>query len=1012
MTVSQLSSSASKETRWSLRANQPNSCAIIPVTFTGLGIGMAEQTPSTPHIFLSYSRSNLEAAVLLRTELEKAGFTVFRDEDSIRAGDNWMERLQTALQGCSAFVLLYGREGVRRWVGAEVQYALTRYHSPQDDAQRLPIFSIVLPEGDEKSLPPFLSLLQVQHWQVGEALPEKLIQAIRDKSELLDDNNTFDGCPYLGLSAFQQDDARLFFGRRKETLEALKYLGTQREANPGNIPVDGQYCRWLQIEGNSGAGKSSLVNAGMLPLIQQGALWARTGYEHWKIIGPMMPGKQPLRQLAEALIHAFGADIDKSGDGSLGLQTRMEADQRVLAYLLGDLKRAYPAFLLVVDQFEELFTFAEETEKRQFDAQLAYALADETCPLFLISTVRIDFLDGFERLGKLSERYNDQCKRYLLKTLSQDGIREVIEQPALLAGRLDVSEITTAILSDTENEPGALPLVENALHYLWEHRKGSRLSYELYRQQGRLVGLLGMQADALLERLDKTIPKGREGVLELLLHLTRINPQGNHTRERIPLLKARQIAGEENEVRGQTIINYLSGKQLDGSNGSLRLITTVGEEKDDSAGIWDVATGAYRQPEYTGKYVDLIHETLIRARPADKMEKGGKLVGYWQTLYSYIDKNRDRLFYRDQLKEQATTWQTSGWFGRWWHLAGWSDIRHYRKVRPGKVTQEGRFLRWSERMAWVQGGVLALLLAFVGESYLWTLNNGFPPGYMLTQQKFRLMDWGWLPKSLPEMSDEIQPPDYEFRVGEYDDEFGKMSKEALTKRGDYAQNNFGYPSAVAVIDQPFAIGRYEVTYEQYDYYVWQQRGEGNPEENPPDYPNGAPGDNGRGKRAVVQVSWKDANRYLKWLEQRYDGKYEYRLPTEAEWEYAARGGTKTPYWWGEEQDVQGKANCDGCGSQWDNKLVAPVGSFQANPWGLYDTAGNVWEWTSSEWKVDFDGSESRRVDSSETSGARVLRGGSWFLKPDWLRSSARSGNDTVNRDGDVGFRVLRSARTN
>ncbi|MEZ5452439.1 MAG: SUMF1/EgtB/PvdO family nonheme iron enzyme [Thiothrix sp.] len=956
-------------------------------------------SPQTEQIFLSYSRNNRAEAIALRDELVKAGFTVFRDEDSIYVGDNWMQRLQDTLLHCSAFVLLYGRDGVRRWVGAEVQYALSRHLSPHDDAQRLPIFPILLPDGDLNSLPPFLSLFQIQRWQLGEALPKRLAQAIRDKKDMQDDFTPFDGCPYLGLSAFQKEDAKLFFGRRKETLEALKYLGTQREANPDNIPVDGQYCRWLQIEGNSGAGKSSLVNAGMLPMIQQGALWARTGYEHWKIIGPMMPGKQPLRQLAEALIHAFGADIDKNGDGSLGLQTRMEADPRVLAYLLGDLKQVYPAFLLVVDQFEELFTFADEAEKRHFDAQLAYALADDTCPLFLISTVRIDFLDGFEKLGKLSERYNDQCKRYLLKTLSQDGIREVIEQPARLAG-LDVRAITPAILGDTENEPGALPLVENALHYLWEHRQGDRLDDGLYRLQGRLIGLLGMQADAMLERLDKTTSKGREGALELLLHLTRINPQGSHTRERIPLLKARQIAGEEDEVRGQTIINYLSGKQLDGRNGSLRLITTVGEEKYDSAGMWDVATGAYRQPEYKERYVDLIHETLIRPRPADKVEKGGKLVGYWPTLYNYIDKNRDRLFYRDQLKEQAAAWQGSGWFGRWWHLAGWSDIRHYRKVRPGKATEEGRFLHWSERMAWVQGGLLALLLAFVGESYLWTLEHGFPPGYMLTQQKFRLMDWGWLPELLPELSDEIQPLATGFQMGELDEGF----VEKVKKRPDLIEN-FGIPSISATIAQPFALGKYEVTYEQYDYYVWQQQGE----ENPPEYPNGAPGDNGRGKRAVAQVSWNNANRYLQWLTVKTGDAY--RLPTESEWEYAGRAGTKTPYWWGESEYVQGQANCYGCGSLWDNKMIAPVGSFPANPWGLHDTAGNVWEWTCSEWKTDFDGSENRCMDSSETSGARVLRGGSWGNRSEWLRSSARTWSDIGARNNYVGFRVLRLART-
>lgn len=678
----------------------------------------------------------------------------------------------------------------------------------------------------------------------------------------------------------------------------------------------------------------------------------------------------------------------------------MEVDKEVLTSLLADRRQADTAFLLVVDQFEELFTFADETEKRYFDAQLAHALADETCPLFLISTVRIDFLDGFERLGKLSERYNDQCKRYLLKTLSQDGIREVIEQPARLAG-LDVSEITTAILSDTENEPGALPLVENALHYLWEHRKGNRLSYDLYREKGRLAGLLGMQADALLDRLDqdRTIPKGREGTLELLLALTRINPQGNHTRERIPLLKARQIAGDEDEQHGQTVIDWLAGKRVEGGNGSLRLITTVGENKDNGGAV----SAAYQKPEYEGKYVDLIHETLIRAR---QDEKTGKLTGYWPTLYGYIDKNRDRLFYREQLKEDAKAWQASGWFGRWWRLAGWRDIKHYRRVRPGKATPEGRFLRWSERMAWVQGGVLAALLAFVGESYLWTLDHGLPPNYMFTQQKFRLMNWGWLPEPLPELVEkEIRPPAGEFPVGEYDKAFGEMANNALKESGGYMQQNFGYPAANASIPQPFFIGKYEVTYEQYDYYVWQQQGV----ENPPTYPGNPPNESGRGQRAVVNVSWNDANAYLQSLGKKTGENY--RLPTEAEWEYVARAGTDTPYWWGEKDAAGGKANCDGCNDVWGGKYVAPVGSFEPNAFGVYDTAGNVWEWTCTEWKADIDESASHCVEPENQSGARVLRGGSWDVKPDWLRSSARFWSFTDTRYFFVGFRVLRSSRT-
>ena len=195
-----------------------------------------------------------------------------------------------------------------------------------------------------------------------------------------------------------------------------------------------------------------------------------------------------------------------------------------------------------------------------------------------------------------------------------------------------------------------------------------------------------------------------------------------------------------------------------------------------------------------------------------------------------------------------------------------------------------------------------------------------------------------------------------------------------------------------------------MTYEEYDYYVWQQQGV----DDPPEYPNSAPGDSGRGQRAVVNVSWNDANRYLQWLSDKTGDNY--RLPTEAEWEYAARAGTITPYWWGDIVE-DGRANCDGCGSQWDNKYVAPVGSFAANAWGLHDTAGNAWEWTCSDWKEQFDGSERSCVDPKDSSGSRVLRGGSGFNSTDWLRSSARLRNYTDFRNINIGFRVLRAART-
>ncbi|HEC05059.1 MAG TPA: hypothetical protein ENI84_02535, partial [Thiothrix sp.] len=524
--------------------------------------------------------------------------------------------------------------------------------------------------------------------------------------------------PFLGLSAFQKEDAHLFFGRHKETREALAWLGTTIR---GETTGNGQIYRWLQIEGNSGAGKSSLVNAGMLPLVEQGRLQPQTGIKNWKIIGPMMPGEKPLRRLAEVLEQALVPEVDKRD--TLVCQQRLENDERALSYMLNDRKQSNTAFLLVVDQFEELFTFSDAQEKHHFDTQLAYALQDKDCPLYLINTVRIDYLDGFEKLPKLSELYNTQCKRYLLKTISQEGLREAIERPAELAG-LDVSTVTEAMLRDASGEIGALPLVENALHYLWEQREGNRLSGELYTQKGGIAGMLEMQADALLEQLDRDIPKGKADALELLLALTRISDQGNHTRRRLSLEEARKVAGGKklDTERGEKIINYLSAKTSpagqagQNKNSSLYLITTT-----DGAEDTDASTPRTKQT-----FVDLIHETLIRSRGKDPVT--GKRYGYWKTLYDYIEKNRDRSFYRDQLARHSHEWQECNGIKRWRKLAGFGELRHYRKFYPGKDEPEYQFKKQSQRMVWLKGGILAVLLGFVGQAYLWTLNHSFSPG--------------------------------------------------------------------------------------------------------------------------------------------------------------------------------------------------------------------------------------------------------------------------------------------
>jgi len=192
----------------------------------------------------------------------------------------------------------------------------------------------------------------------------------------------------------------------------------------------------------------------------------------------------------------------------------------------------------------------------------------------------------------------------------------------------------------------------------------------------------------------------------------------------------------------------------------------------------------------------------------------------------------------------------------------------------------------------------------------------------------------------------------------------------------------------------FGIGTEEVTFDQYDRFA---RATGH--RLPDDFGWG------RGDRPVVGVSWSDAQAYVDWLSRQTGQRY--RLPSEAEWEYAARGGGRGSYWWGFGLEP-GRAACFDCGSQWDNRSTAPVGSFAPSAYGLHDTAGNVMEWVADCYYPSYDGAPAdgrARLDGD--CRLRVARGGAFNKPSASMRAYVRTNLDPEARLNNLGFRVAR-----
>ena len=287
-------------------------------------------------------------------------------------------------------------------------------------------------------------------------------------------------------------------------------------------------------------------------------------------------------------------------------------------------------------------------------------------------------------------------------------------------------------------------------------------------------------------------------------------------------------------------------------------------------------------------------------------------------------------------------------------------------------------------------GVIALLIMTAGGAVAWLFESDVSPRQISSTLPRAIAELkvlaakAWLVTLEPEMET--------LEGGTF-----LMGAFARSSRWYYLDEGWGYdelPQHVVTVPA-FAISKYEVTFADWHVCVF----DGGCNEY---HPSNAGWESD--KRPVINVSWDNAQAYVKWLSEATGETY--RLPSEAEWEFAARAGTYTRYVWGPDDPTPEQANF---GHSFEVGKTAEVGSYPPNPWGLHDMQGNVWEWVEDCWNDSYH--DAPTDGSSWTSGDcsnRILRGGGWLDGPEYLRSADRGKNTTNFRSELLGFRVAKT----
>ncbi len=401
--------------------------------------------------------------------------------------------------------------------------------------------------------------------------------------------------PYKGLRAFVEGDAQDFYGRETLTQQLLIRLGD-----------GGELSRFLTIVGPSGSGKSSVVKAGLIPALRRGAL---PRSENWFIV-EMMPGAHPLEELEAALLR-----VAVNPPASL-----IEQFQKDSRGLIRAVRRSLPddpaiELVLVIDQFEEVFTLLQdEAERMRFLGLLVAAILDENSRVRVILTMRADFIDrplGYVDFGDLIHQ-----RMEIVLPLTPDELESTISSPAERVGLQLESGLVAAILRDLGDQPGTLPLLQYALTELYEKRKENTLTRSAYQEIGGVLGALGRRAEEIFTALDE-----EEQVIakQIFLRLVTLGEGVEDTRRRALIFELENLKFRDVDLRKVS----RSFKTVLDTFGNARLLS------------FD------RDPGTRGPTVEVAHEAIIRE---------------WPRLREWLEETRTLVRMQRQLSIAASEW--------------------------------------------------------------------------------------------------------------------------------------------------------------------------------------------------------------------------------------------------------------------------------------------------------------------------------------------------------------------